>query len=308
MDGSWVRMSDQELTTVLAQLERERNIAFGKQLAIIAEMTSRGTTDHRGLGCDPGVWVRQVLRMDCHPARDLVRHAQALHPSHTPSGADIPAAMPVTAAAVQTGALSPAHVRAIHTIMTKIPLDARDEDRANAETLLTEAAEVIEPGQVTHLGRHILARLDHDGPEPKDIDTQPRRYLRIRHRGRYTAVHGELDAEAATLLDTVLQPLAKRRSVEANGGLPDTRDPDERHADALVEALQLATTSPDMPTEARRTSHPHRHRTPGRVRAAQPPGHADHRHERRTATTESLRRRRHPRRTRRPLRDLGHRR
>ena len=243
-------MSDQELSAALAALERERNSAFAKQMAIIAEMASRGTTDHRGLGCDPGVWVRQVLRMDCHPARDLVRHAQALHPTHTPSGAEIPAAMPATAAAVDTGALSPSHVRAIHTTLTTLPAPTTDEDRATAETLLVETAEVIAPGQLLHLGKEILARVDHDGPEPREADPRPRRSLRIRHRRGYTEVHGELDPEAATLLDTVLQPLARRRSVEANGGVPDTRDPDERCADALVDALDMAVRSEELPGEA----------------------------------------------------------
>jgi len=47
-----------------------------------------------------------------------------------------------------------------------------------------------------------------------------------------------------------MEPLARRRSAEANGGIPDTRMPDQRNADALVEVFHLATTSPDMPTEA----------------------------------------------------------
>ena len=168
-----------------------------------------------------------------------------------------------------------------------------------------DAAEVIEPAQIVRLGKEILARLDPDGPEPKDDDPiRPRRFLRLRERVGRTEIYGELDPEAATLLTTVLEPLARRRSVEANGGVPDTRMPDERNADALVEAFHLATTSPDMPTEAGE---------PVTLTVTIPLAELEQRARQAMLTeptgmsiedtpAESLRRQHHPRRTRRPLR------
>ena len=231
-------------------VERNRNTIYAEQLAIIAEMNSRGATIN-GEGCHPAVWVRQVLRIDRRPARELVDHAQALHSSRTPTGSEIDAALPATAQALQAGVLSPAHVRAIHSVTAQIPSRVRDDDKASAEQILVEAAEVIEPGQIVRLGKEILARLDPDGPEPKDDDPiRPRRFLRLRERVGRTEIYGELDPEAASVLTTVFEPLARRRGVEANGGVPDTRMPDERNADALIEAVRMAMTSPDMPTEA----------------------------------------------------------
>ena len=52
------------------------------------------------------------------------------------------------------------------------------------------------------------------------------------------------------MLTTVLEPLARRRSVEANGGVPDTRMPEQRVGTALFDAVRMAASSPDMPTEA----------------------------------------------------------
>ena len=207
-------MSDQELAAALAQLERDRNTAYAQQLAIIAEMNSRGTVvDDKS--CHPAVWVRQVLRIDRRPARELVDHAQALHSSRTPTGSEIDAALPATAQALQNGVLSPAHVRAIHTVTTSIPSRVEDDDRAKAEQILVDAAEVTEPGQIVRLGKEILARLDPDGPEPNDDDPiRPRRFLRLRERVGRTEIYGELDPEAAALLTAVLEPLARRRGVK----------------------------------------------------------------------------------------------
>ena len=64
-----------------------------------------------------------------------------------------------------------------------IPSRISDDDKANAEQILVDAAEVIEPAQIARLGKEILAHLDPDGPEPKDDNpARPRRFLRLRER------------------------------------------------------------------------------------------------------------------------------
>ena len=243
-------MSDQELAAALAAAGTRPQYRLCRTISDYCGNEFPGCRIN-GDVCHPTVWVRHVLRVDRQPARELVDHAQALHSSRTPTGSEIEAALPATAQALQTGALSPAHVQAIHAVTTKIPFRVDEDDKASAEQILVDAATVTEPRQILRLGQEILARLDPDGAEPKDDDPiRPPRFLRLWQRGGRTEVYGELDAEAATVLTTVLEPLARRRSVEANGGVPDTRMPEERCADALIEAFQMATSSPDMPTEA----------------------------------------------------------
>ena len=213
-------------------------------------MSALGATIN-GAVCHPTIWVRHVLRVDRQLARELVDQAQALCSSRTPTGSEIEPKLPATAQALQVGALSPAHVQAIHAVTSKIPHQVDQDDKAGAERILVDAATVTEPRQILRLGQEILARLDPDGAEPNHDDPiRPPRFLKLWQRKGRTEIYGELDAEAAAVVRTVLEPLARRRSVEANGGVPDTRMPEQRCADALIDAVQTATTSPDMPTEA----------------------------------------------------------
>ncbi|HEY3260670.1 MAG TPA: DUF222 domain-containing protein, partial [Pseudonocardiaceae bacterium] len=68
-----------------------------------------------------------------------------------------------------------------------------------------------------------------------------------------TLFRGELDPEASALLHTVLSPLAKPRPSSEEG--PDRRTPAQRHGEALVEVLQLAADSGQLPSEAGEKPH-----------------------------------------------------
>src|SRR5262249_55725782 len=121
-------------------------------------------------------------------------------------------------------------------------------DRETVEQTLVEAARALDPVAVAQLGRALVARLDHDGRPPSDPPKPVGNELRwTTRRDGDLVFKGRLDAEGAALLTTVLSPLAKPRPAAED--VPDPRTCAQRQGDALVEALRLAASSKDVPSE-----------------------------------------------------------
>jgi len=89
------------------------------------------------------------------------------------------------------------------------------------------------------------------GPQPDGGSDEPdpadRRWLSLtRLPGGLTRISGELDAEAADLLRSALDPLSGPRP--ATDGAPDPRSPQQRRGDALVELITRVLAEGHLPT------------------------------------------------------------
>ena len=228
-----------------AGVERARS-AHASVLAVLAEARARGLDSRAGYRSLAEL-VKHVVRVDTGEAKRWVAQASALFPTVTPTGAVVDAALPVVAAAVAEGVLSPTHLDVLVGAMASLP--------AEAEQILVDVARSTEPAGVRSVAAGIRARLDQDGPEPDDREpTQASNVLHLRTKtdGR-VEFSGRLGPEQGEAFRALIGPLAKPHAPDATG--PDTRTLPERQGDALVDVLDLASRSQHLPTEAGERPH-----------------------------------------------------
>jgi hypothetical protein len=125
-------------------------------------------------------------------------------------GAPAEPKLPTTAAAVVDAAIGAADVAVIRSVLARIPPHLGEEKRAEVEAQLARHARTLDAGQLTMLGKRILAYLDQDGRHPNDTP-ETRRSLRFHDRDGGYELAGWLDREAAEILRFALSPLAAPR-------------------------------------------------------------------------------------------------
>jgi hypothetical protein len=114
------------------------------------------------------------------------------------------------------------------------------------EAELAHHARMLDAGQLAVLGKRILAYLDQDGPRPTDTP-ETRRRLSFHDRDGGYELTGWLDRETAEIVRSALSPLATpRRTTDTE---VDLRNAAHRDADALVDLVQRALSSGELPTE-----------------------------------------------------------
>ena len=248
MGEPW-QCDDTELLDTVRQIQDELNTLYGRQLRCIGEILARNLAGATGYA-NPSALLQDQLRIGRTEATRRIAHADAIAPVPAIGGPPGPAPMPATADAVRAGAIGAEHVEMIRRTMVALPADTDPVERELAEKTLVDAAYELGPAAIAKLGRAIQDRLDQDGRPPTEAELQqPVNELRwITRRNGDLQFTGRLCPEGATLLTTVLSPLAKPRP--ADQGIPDLRSVAERDDDALLEALQLIANSGRLPTEA----------------------------------------------------------
>lgn len=162
------------------------------------------------------------------------------------TGQELPAALPATAAGLAAGAIGPGHLRVITATLRRIPPATPPEEVARAEQSLATTARRFDPAALTRIGERILAHLDPDGPEPAE-EPERQRELRVHARpDGAVCLDGHLDSEGGARVLEVLGSLNGRRA--PIDGVPDTRSPARRDADALVEAMTRLLDEGELPT------------------------------------------------------------
>jgi hypothetical protein len=125
-------------------------------------------------------------------------------------------------------------------------------ERSEAEALLVEFAETIPVRGLQNAAIHLRNRLDPDQGEKLEAEEEAqvakREFRLTPNPDGSSRPGGYLDKEATALLRTALDPLAKPRP--ATDGVPDPRSPAQRSGDALVELVELALRSGDLPSQA----------------------------------------------------------
>jgi hypothetical protein len=188
-------------------------------------------------------------RVSRRHARHLVSHAASVRETVTPTGHHQPAALPTVRAALAEGVLDPDHVEEIVKAVADVPGWASGQARELVETTLVAEARTADPGYVRAVGKELLARIDQDGKPPRDEElAEPANSFHYHRtsagRMRFT---GDIDPEAAELLDAMLSPLSKPQPVSDT--IPDQRSVGQRLGDGFCAVVHAAAHSGDLPGE-----------------------------------------------------------
>ncbi|MEV6417280.1 DUF222 domain-containing protein [Kribbella sp. NPDC051718] len=144
--------------------------------------------------------------------------------------------------------LSSAQADAIVSALEKLPksADVPVEELDAAAEQMVQAARHMKPGDLRRMGEQVRNILDTDGPEPREDAARAREEVWIKKAEHGVKFGGYLAGENAEKLQTVLQAGAKPHKTE--DGEHDPRSRGKRQADALVDALDIALASGDLPT------------------------------------------------------------
>jgi hypothetical protein len=239
-EGNLWSLLDSEALQVRVELERLASRLHAARLASTRDVETRGAAIRAGAP-STRTWLINKLRL--HPGeagRELTLAGQ------------LDTDLPATAAALAAGTITPAAAAVIAESDAKLRKIATAAQRSDAEALLVEFAATIPVRGLQHAAIHLHNRLDPDQGQrlAAEEETQlSRREFRLTpNPDGSSRPQGYLDKEATAFLRTALDPLAKPRP--GTDGTPDPRSPAQRNGDALVELVELALRSGDLPTHA----------------------------------------------------------
>lgn len=239
-------LTDAESLHVRAEIERIAARLHGARLRSTRDVDARAAAVDAG-ATSTTAWLVNVLHEHPGEAAREVRLAARLDDN-----------LPVTRAALGAGLISPAAVAVVADTDQLLERCATAAERAEAESLLTWHAASLNVRHLQHAALHLRHRLDpdRDGRSGGALDREEHSQVEHRTLGLAAApdgsarIDGHLDKEAAHLLRTALDPLARPRP--GGDGRPDPRSPGRRRADALLDLVDLALRSAGAPTQAGR--------------------------------------------------------
>jgi len=164
--------------------------------------------------------------------------------------------LPNTAAALAAGEIGPGQVRVIVETMKAIPTSVSIAERETAEADLAHYAQSFGPTSLYKIGRHLLAHVDPDGPQPRDGQEPASAAGEFRfwdRRDGRLGLEGFLEPEHIAAFRSLIEQFAAPRP--ASDGIPDARTTTQRNADALLEVCGLARAAQDCPTTAGEPPH-----------------------------------------------------
>ncbi len=212
-----------------------------------------------------------------------------------------------TGQALAAGRISALHAKIIRESISLLPKDISDDQKREGETRLLELATQHDPKELRQLGIHLYETIDPEDAERRLGEQLERERKRAEQKRSITFSHSgpglqsarvQLPVDEMARLKALLDPLARPQKTDANG--PDTRTASRRLGDAFVELLDLALAAGEAPT--RGGTKPQIIITMTLAQLVTGIGYATG--QRRTnlsrnRQTPGLRRRRHPRRSRR---------
>jgi Domain of unknown function (DUF222) len=179
--------------------------------------------------------------------REIIRRfklAARIRPRRSLTGPPVQPELPELAAAVQAGAVSEDHIRAVCRAIDVLPACVSPADVAEAERTLVGYATKLDAGVVTRLGQRIADYLNPDGIFTDD-DRARRRGLRLGPQGPdgMSRLSGLLDPEARAYFEAIDAAVRPGRHQPEGADERDERTPAQRCHDALKLGLQAAIAS-----------------------------------------------------------------
>ncbi len=247
----------------IALVEEAGRLVDAARIRAVAPL-ARGTLAAEQLGFPSSIAaVSTIARVSQRTARMRLVVAHGITPDLAISGAPIPAAYPVVAAAIDEGEIgvdaAALITHELDSVVTRVP----KETVAGVEQVMVNLASSHDPSgerevppvSVDYLAteiRQISATIDPDGAAPREQRAMRKRGFRIgaQDDDGLMPASGRLLPQVGILLQGLLE--AHRRSprfVDTSEALPDFdhRTPDQRRHDALAEVLTAAAASKDSP-------------------------------------------------------------
>ncbi len=240
------------LLEMLRDAEADFRRSYARVLEVVAELEEQKAGAVTGFGTTARL-LSGVLNLSKGEAKARADQSSLLTPRRSLIGEVLPPVLPATAAELAAGAIGPTHLRVITATMRRIPPSTHPELAAQAEQTLATAARRFDPAALARIGERLLAHLDPDGKAPAE-EPESMRELRVRTGPDGTvSLIGKLDPEGGARVLEVLNSLNGRRSPV--DGVPDTRSPARRNADALVEAMSCLLDEGELPTRGGQRPH-----------------------------------------------------
>ncbi|MBA3524576.1 MAG: DUF222 domain-containing protein, partial [Geodermatophilaceae bacterium] len=236
-------LDDLSFAETLADAFRLVGAAQEVVLRIIGAADAAGVPARAG-ATSSQAWVRHRLDLTPQAAMKLTCTAQAVRTELTATGG-----------ALASGSIGFDQAAAISRAVTQLPADVDPDVRQRAEADLAGRASVFDAAQLARIGEHILTVIAPEVGVARDADALARQEERDRERRELswtTDLHGtlflrgRLDAEAAQIVQTALEPLTAPRP--SNDGTKDSRAAATRCADALVELCRRGLAHGDVPS------------------------------------------------------------
>ena len=254
--GRLAAVTDELLSVDLTGLERAELVraieGFERQRrrleAVDQRLIMQANDSHLAASCGQqsvaGV-LSSVLRVDPREARARAARALDCGPRRALSGEPLEATLPVLAAAMAAGDVSPAQADVIIETIGHVPDAAPPAAWPVAERVLVEAARHEAPAHLRRTARELLERLDPDGGEPAEQLRQRRRAFGLaKYPDGWSRPSGRLSPELTAYLEAMLDSLA---APQPAGDEPDPRTATQRRHDALLEALGRVLRSGTLP-------------------------------------------------------------
>jgi hypothetical protein len=238
VDGEAWACSDLELIALIDECYAREQQALSQKLAAIAEFEGRGLARQQGAASTTS-WLRDRLRLSSGTCSRLVGLAKALV-----------RVAPQTRQALAEGRVNGEQAEAITAAVVALPDEAGPQVAAEAEALLVEQAQMLEPRHLRLAGARILGYVapdladEHERRQLEQSEKQAlqRRFFTLSPDGvGGVRLHGHLDQQAAATVSAAIDPLSRR------AGTIDDRTPGQRRADALVDVCQLALDTETLP-------------------------------------------------------------
>jgi len=252
---STLECDDTGLPAQVQDIEAVLRMLHALMLETVAELEVRHLAASTGFGTTQRL-LAGMLQLSATEAGTRVTHATQLATRRTLSGEVLPPELPNTAAALAAGQIGVGQVRVITETMNAIPTSVSGEQRQAAEADLARYARSFAPASLAKIGRHILAHLDQDGPQPpQEPEPAPAAgELRFRERrdGRL-GFEGFLEGEHSSAFRSLIEQLAAPPPAAEH--IPDPRTTAQRNADALLEVCGLARAAQTCPPTAGQPPH-----------------------------------------------------
>ncbi|HWF41900.1 MAG TPA: DUF222 domain-containing protein [Acidothermaceae bacterium] len=228
-EASLWSMSTAEVGQLAVAMERIARRVAAAQVSALAQAERSRIADQTGAS-STAVWLHNATDVPVGAARARLALHHALE------------RRPVVDAAFSAGDIGQDAATVVCSAIDMLPGGVPAALNTEIEQLLVDTARDEGTKAVVQRANEIANRFDPDGFEQQEAMVRDRRFLQIVRKPDGTlTLRGCLDKESAALALAVLDPLAA--PLPMADGRPDTRAAEVRYGDALVQALQLATSA-----------------------------------------------------------------